>query len=131
MTLSPSRPRRVWGWSPRATRPAGGAPGARGEVEAPGIHPSCLPPGVNSFLVFMAYKDRYQCTDGQVRPGFEWGSEQVSHAAVDGRHTASRSPCVSPQMYEIFSVIRDLGAVAQVHAENGDIVDEVWAGLAG
>ncbi|XP_058136462.1 dihydropyrimidinase-related protein 3 isoform X1 [Dasypus novemcinctus] len=46
--------------------------------------------GVNSFMVYMAYKDLYQVSN--------------------------------TELYEIFTCLGELGAVAQVHAENGDII---------
>lgn len=49
--------------------------------------------GVNSFKMFMAYKDLYMLSDGE--------------------------------LYAAFSQCKETGAIAQVHAENGDLIEEV------
>lgn len=53
----------------------------------------CRDHGVNSFKMFMAYKDLWQLSD--------------------------------TELFEAFEKCKQIGAVAQVHAENGDIIKEV------
>ncbi|CAH1258714.1 CRMP1 [Branchiostoma lanceolatum] len=55
--------------------------------------------GVNSFLVFLAHKDKYQLSDSE--------------------------------LYEFFTHCRELGVLAMVHAENGDLVAEMTKKMLG
>lgn len=52
--------------------------------------------GVNSFQMFMTYKDLYMLRDSE--------------------------------LYQVFRACRDFGAIARVHAENGELVAEVSTG---
>lgn len=49
--------------------------------------------GVNSFQMFMTYKDLYMLRDSE--------------------------------LYQVFHACKDIGAIARVHAENGELVAEV------
>ena len=55
--------------------------------------------GVNSFQMFLAYKELYMLRDGE--------------------------------LYQALRACRDIGAIARVHAENGDLVAEVGEGPRG
>lgn len=48
--------------------------------------------GINSFKMFMAYKDVFMLRDNE--------------------------------MIEVFKTCREIGAIGQVHAENGDVIEE-------
>lgn len=53
--------------------------------------------GVNSFKMFMAYRDLYMVRDVELYAAFSW--------------------------------CKEIGAIAQVHAENGDLIIEVSKGI--
>ncbi|KAI4542754.1 hypothetical protein MG293_006880 [Ovis ammon polii] len=67
--------------------------------------------GVNSFQVYMAYKDLYQMSDSQILCGLEEGSGKCGQD-LDWLN----------QLYEAFTFLKGLGAVILVHAENGDLI---------
>lgn len=53
--------------------------------------------GVNSFQMFMAYKDMYMLRDGE--------------------------------LFQALQHCKDIGAIARVHAENGELVAEVFQSI--
>lgn len=131
--------------------------------------PSCLlvAAGVNSFQVYMAYKDYYQMSNSEVKlltlllfvffPSKCPSNHRTLHAGClsppsggalhhevplhwmeqnDGRGCVEEhcSPVqvsllhfalVLLQLYDVFTFLAERGAIAQVHAENGEIIAEV------
>uniref|UniRef100_A0ABI7Y5C7 Amidohydrolase-related domain-containing protein n=1 Tax=Felis catus TaxID=9685 RepID=A0ABI7Y5C7_FELCA len=88
--------------------------------------------GVNSFQVYMAYKDLYQMSDSQVElsdggPGRCFLPLCILPAChlhrkvhVPGWDAALHT--WRTKLYEAFTFLKGLGAVILVHAENGDLI---------
>lgn len=74
--------------------------------------------GVNSFQVYMAYKDVYQMSDSEVC----FHSMCVISFVQILWHDLL---LLLLQLYEAFSFLKQLGAVVLVHAENGDLIAQV------
>ena len=71
--------------------------------------------GINSFKMFMAYKDVFMLRDDEV--------------FIDIVTMTMCNHVISHQMYHAFKQCKQLGAIAQVHAENGDLIVEVYSNI--
>ncbi len=67
--------------------------------------------GVNSFKMFLAYKDVYMLRDNEVK-GHYCNKHSFRYCLV----------FTVTQLLECFTRCKEVGALAQVHAENGDVI---------
>lgn len=79
-----------------------------GSVSAVSVSVVCA--GVNSFKMFLAYKDLFMLRDDEVR---QWSVDSALMALG------------VVQLMKAFMRCKELGALAQVHAENGDVIAAV------